>query len=282
MKYLALFFSFILLYSAAPIFATESVAESGNAANNATESAAGNITENVAKNTTNGTAKNTTKKLTENNGDYVVLLHGIARSSKQMDKLEAYLQKQGYDVINISYPSTDYTLDELTDIIYNDITRNVDEDKPVHFVGFSMGGLLTRAIIHKHKPKNLGRVVQLAAPNNGSEVTDFLKQDWFYKAIFGPAGQQLTTDQQKIKHLFGEIYYELGIIAGNNTIDPLSSIIIPGDDDGKVSIKSTKLKGMKEHIVVSSSHTFFPYNKTVHRQTAYFLKNGVFKKDSKE
>jgi hypothetical protein len=37
---------------------------------------------------------------------------------------------------------------------------------------------------------------------------------------------------------------------------------------------------MKDHIVVAASHTFFPGNKTVHRQTEYFLKNGVFQKQA--
>ena len=98
--------------------------------------------------------------------------------------------------------------------------------------------------------------------------------------IYGPAGQQLTTDQKKIKNLLTDkIDYELGIIAGNFTIDPISSSIIPGNDDGKVSIESTKLKGMKDHIVVSASHTFFPSNKKVKQQTLSFLKNGQFKRE---
>lgn len=212
-------------------------------------------------------------------GDYVVILHGIARSSNHMEKMEKYLLKQGYDAINIDYPSTDYTLESLIYLVHQDISKKLTEDKTVHFVGYSMGGILNRAIINKHRPKNLGRVVQLAPPNNGSEVSDFLKENWLYKKVYGPAGQQLTTNQQKIKELFGDIYYDLGIIAGNRTIDPISSSIIPGKDDGRVSIENTKLKGMKDHIVVSVAHPFLPSNKTVQQQTAYFLQNGVFKKD---
>ena len=136
---------------------------------------------------------------------------------------------------------------------------------------------MVRALIHKYNYKNLGKVVQLAPPNQGSEVADFIKNFWPYKKIYGPAGQQLITDQSKIKHLFGEVSYELGIIAGNSTIDPISSAIIPGENDGKVAVERTKLKGMKDHIDVSASHTFFPSNKEVQKQTLYFLKNGNFK-----
>ena len=213
----------------------------------------------------------------KNEGDYVVLLHGIARSDKHMQKLATYLQKDGFDVINLSYPSTTYRIEDLTEIINKEISERVTEEKPIHFIGYSMGGLMVRALIHKYNYKNLGKVVQLAPPNQGSEVADFVKNFWPYKKIFGPAGQQLITDQSAVKHLFGEVNYELGIIAGNATIDPISSAIIPGENDGKVAVERTKLEGMKDHIVVSASHTFFPSNKEVQRQTLCFLKNSNFK-----
>lgn len=213
-----------------------------------------------------------------NSGDYVVILHGIARSSNHMNNISDYLNKSGFDVININYPSTTYKIGELTGIINKEISKKAIKNKSIHFVGYSMGGLMVRALIHKYKYKNLGRVVQLAPPNKGSEVADFLKNFWPYKKIYGPAGQQLVTDQSVIKHLFGEVDYELGIIAGNSTIDPISSAIIPGENDGKVAVERTKLKGMKDHIVVNASHSFFPSNKKVKRQTLHFLKNGNFKR----
>ncbi len=213
----------------------------------------------------------------KNDGDYVVILHGIARSNKHMEKLATYLQKDQFDVINLNYPSTTYDIEDLTEIINKEISKKTNKDKPIHFVGYSMGGLMVRALIHKYNYKNLGRVVQLAPPNQGSEIADLLKNFWPYKKIYGPAGQQLITDQSAIKDLFGEVNYELGIVAGSATIDPISSAIIPGKNDGKVAVERTKLEGMKDHIVVSASHTFFPSNKEVQKQTLFFLKNGNFK-----
>lgn len=209
--------------------------------------------------------------------DYVVLLHGIARSSKHMQKLEEYLEAENFAVINIDYPSTKHNLAELADIIHNKISQHITKDRTVHFVGYSMGGLLIRVILSKYHYNNLGKVVQLAPPNQGSEVADKLKNNWLYKKIYGPAGQQLVTDQKEIKHLFKDINYELGIIAGSSTIDPVSSFLIKGKDDGKVSIESTKLPDAKSHIVVKASHTFFPSNQEVQKQTVYFLRNGSFK-----
>jgi esterase/lipase len=214
---------------------------------------------------------------TTQKGDYVVILHGIARSSSHMQPLAESLKKEGYDVINLDYASTKHTLRELTTSIHKDLSIKLMEDKPIHFIGYSMGGLLVRALLAKQKPVKLGRVLQLAPPNHGSEVSDFLKDNILYKKIFGPAGQELTTNNKYTEKLLGNVDYELGIIAGNSTMDPISSYIIKGEDDGKVSILSTKINGMKDHVVVSSSHTFFPSNEDVQKQTIYFLKNGNFK-----
>jgi pimeloyl-ACP methyl ester carboxylesterase len=209
-------------------------------------------------------------------GDYVVILHGIFRSSHHMRKLAAYLEKEGYDVINLDYPSTKYTLEELTHSIQKQIASHITEDKTVHFVGYSMGGLLLRAILNEYRPAHMGRVVQLAPPNKGSEYANFLAGNWLYQKAYGPAGQQLITDQKLIMPLFGKINYQLGVIAGSASLDPLSFFLIKGPNDGKVSILNTKVEGMSDHIVVKATHTFFPYNKQVKIQTAYFLKYGTF------
>lgn len=218
----------------------------------------------------------------KSNGDYVVILHGIARNSNNMQNLANFLEIRGYDTINLDYPSTKYGLKQLAKIMNDELKIKLSENKPVHFVSHSMGGLLIRAYLNQYRPNNLGRVVMLAPPNQGSEIADFLKENQLYQAYYGPAGKQLITDQTNIKDLLGEVDYELGIIAGNRSIDPVSSLIIPQSDDGKVSIKSTKLKGMSDHIVINATHTFIARNKQAQQQIIYFLENGAFKKTNIE
>ncbi|GHM58930.1 MAG: hypothetical protein sL5_10220 [Candidatus Mesenet longicola] len=146
----------------------------------------------------------------------------------------------------------------------------------VHFVGYSMGGLLIRAYFKKYKPDKLGRVVMIGTPNHGSEVADFLKNFMLYKKLYGPAGQQLITNQDGFKEIFANTDFELGIIAGNKSIDPISSKLINKPNDGKVSVDSTKLEGAKDHIVLPCNHTFFPSNKQMFKQVLSFLKFGKF------
>lgn len=209
--------------------------------------------------------------------EQVVLLHGIARSSSHMEDLEDFLEAKGYTVFNLDYASTSHDLTILTAMVAAEIREEVDPSRPLHFVGYSMGGIVTRAILNKYRPDNLGRVVQLASPNGGSEIADLLRENWFYEQIYGPAGQQLVTESAGLEELLGSVDYELGVIAGNFSIDPVSSSIIPGEDDGKVSVESTRVEGMRDHIVVSASHTFFPQNNQVHDQTLHFLRTGFFR-----
>ncbi|RUM07304.1 esterase/lipase family protein [Rhizobium chutanense] len=212
--------------------------------------------------------------------DTVILFHGIARTRRSMQKLANFLSGNGYRVVNVGYPSTRLSIGDLVDIVRPEIdgAAKAAGEGHVHFVGYSMGGLIIRAFLRNDRPANLGRVVMVGTPNNGSQVADFLK-DWpLYRTFYGPAGQQLITEQTAMTELFGTVDYELGIIAGNRTIDPVSSLIIGRrvPNDGKVSVESTRLDGAAAHIVIPANHTFLPVNKTMWSQTLSFLKDGRF------
>lgn len=212
--------------------------------------------------------------------DTVILFHGIARTKKSMEKLAGFLSGHGYRVVNVAYPSTKFSIEELVGFIRPEIEgASADAgERRVHFLGYSMGGLIIRALLKDYRPHNLGRVVMVGTPNNGSQVADFLR-DWpLYRKLYGPAGQQLVTDQTAMIDLFGVVDYELGIIAGNRTIDPVSSLIIGlgVPNDGKVSVDSTRLDGATAHIVLPANHTFFPVNKTMWRQALSFFRDGRF------
>lgn len=209
----------------------------------------------------------------------VVLLHGIFQPSIAMSALALALKFSGYEVFNIDYPSSKKTIEQLVDIIHGKMTKkDVASYGELNFVGFSMGGVLTREIIRKYRPENLGRVVMIGSPNNGSEVSDNIK-DWLpYKALYGPAGQQLTTAFQKAAVKDLKIDYPLGIIAGDSKYGHpwFKSFMPDAGHDGLVSIESTKLDGMDDHMVVSASHTSLQLSPKVIRQVVYFLENGKF------
>lgn len=219
------------------------------------------------------------KEAADKPSDYVVLLHGIGRSASAMEKMAKDLRTRGYTVLNVNYESRKYDIVTLAERMHADITAfNTDKTRKIHFVGHSMGALVIRAYIKAHRPENLGRVVAIGSPNRGSEVADFLNHFGFYDSFYGPAGQQLTTAYD-ISQILGKPDYEVGVIAGDRTIDPLSTLIIPGADDGKVSIVSTHIEGEKDHIILHANHATMPMNAAVIIETAHFIRYGFFKRD---
>ncbi len=210
--------------------------------------------------------------------DCVVLVHGLARSSHSFSKMERALKDSGYVVINRSYPSTKHDIKTLTEEIIPESIKECPENSRIHFVTHSLGGILVRQFFETDSLVHPGRVVMLAPPNHGSEITDKLKNNWFYKTINGPAGLELGTDSLSTPNQLGNADFELGIIAGTKTVNPILSTMLPNPDDGKVSVESTKLDGMSDHIEVPYSHTFLLRKKKVIEEVIHFLENGEFER----
>lgn len=209
--------------------------------------------------------------------DGIILLHGIFRTHRSMGGMASYLKRNGFKTFHIGYPSTRQTIEQIVDTIHPRVEKFANETNGnVHFVGYSMGGLITRAYLTKYPQAKLGRVVMVGTPNHGSEVADFIKDWWLYKKLYGPAGQQLVTELSDSETLLGAVHYELGIIAGNKTADFIGSRIIGKENDGKVSVESTKLEGMKEHIVIPVSHVYMPHSAKVRKLVRRFLQDGHF------
>jgi triacylglycerol esterase/lipase EstA (alpha/beta hydrolase family) len=193
-----------------------------------------------------------------------------------MKGLARFLEKEGYKVLNLDYPSSRHSIENIAELIHAPIKEFANQINALHFVGYSMGGLVIRAYLTKYRPTILNRVIMLGTPNQGSEISDFLKDNWIYKKLYGPAGQQLITDQTEFKDIFGQVDYELGVIAGESTFYWLGSKIINKLSDGRVAISNTHLDGLKELIVIKSGHTLLPNNKQAWEHTLSFLKHGKF------
>lgn len=215
------------------------------------------------------------------NNETVVLLHGILRSKTDMLPLTKYLEKRGYDCINILYPSRKMTLEQITDFVEDKIQSapQYSPDKPLNFVTHSMGGLIARYYISTHKPKNLSKVVMLSPPNSGSEFADFLDENKYlsplFRSIFGPASTQLKTSH---KHPEEDITYPLGIIAGTASINPLAPWVLDGEHDGIVPVERTKIEGMTDHITMKTTHSLMMFRPSLMKQVLFFLQNGKFKR----
>jgi hypothetical protein len=214
-------------------------------------------------------------------GECVILLHGMGRTYHAMESMQEILTANGYHTVNLGYPSRKYPIKTIADEYFPLGLERCREFSPsaIHFVTHSLGGIVLRQAVKENRPAELGRVVMLSPPNRGSVAADTLKDWWFYEWLYGPAGQQLTTDEASIPNQLGPVDYPVGIITGDRYyfFDFWLSSIIPGPDDGKVSVLGARLDGMKDFLVVHETHPFIMDAEYVQDETLYFLKNGRFK-----
>jgi hypothetical protein len=207
----------------------------------------------------------------------VFLLHGLARTSRSMRPIDKFLKREGFSVFNLNYPSRKKSIEELSKFVREQIQSNEEKGIKLDFVTHSMGGIILRYIMKVDPLPNLGRVVMLGPPNQGSEVVDRLSKLKIFK-LMGPASLQLGTSSDGFVNTLGKVDFDLGIIAGNRSINPFLSFLIPGPDDGKVSVERAKVKGMNDFLVVPSSHSFFMSNLKVQKEILFYFKNGNFLK----
>lgn len=209
----------------------------------------------------------------------VILLHALGHNAHSMNPIASQLAKSHYLIVSHSYPSNRKPIQILAE---ENVTAFVQECQQhnaskIHFVTHSLGGIILRAYLQNHRIENLGRVVMLAPPNHGSQLADLLKNNFLFRLITGSAGQELTTSQTSLPNVLNpSIPGQLGIIAGNFSLSPVMNYLCHEENDGKVTVSSTKMQQMKDFLILPVGHTFMTYNRLVIKEVAHFLKTGQF------
>lgn len=194
--------------------------------------------------------------------ELVVVLHGMGRTARSMRPMELALKEAGFDVLNIGYSSYCCSIPELGAAVRRELdAKRLPEHTRVHFVGHSLGNIITRWVVTQPEPPaGVTRIVMLAPPNQGARMADRFAPfaGWLLEPI-----DELRTDTaatvQKLSPLSG---IEIGVIAGR--------------DDSTVRIEETHVAGETAHIVTKGNHTFIMREREVQRLTVEFLRTGRF------
>lgn len=212
--------------------------------------------------------------VTVKEGEMVFLLHGIGKGKYDMAPMARYLRRHGYAVVNWDYPSTKYKLTELAEKLAEEVRRF--KDYKIHFVTHSMGGIVVRTMLAQEQLPNLGRLVMIAPPSQGAELAQFFGGWPVYRFLLGPAGQELKPGDLGKCEAAGVPCCEFGIIAGGTGRTRGINPLLPGDNDGTVTVESTKLDGCTDFAIVPYPHPVIQMMPRTAELTYQFLENGRF------
>lgn len=208
---------------------------------------------------------------TDHRGETVVFVHGLWMHALVLKMLGRFVARAGFQVRYFSYRSVMLGFPENSLKLSNYIDK-IDASR-IHFVGHSMAGQLLRHYLARFRPPNIGKVVMLGPPNQGSYVAAQLNKTFLGRLLLGKSVQQ---------GLLGgapdwPADIPLGVLAGNLAIG--AGRIFPGlakPNDGTVAVAETVLDGMQAHRVLPVSHTSMLFSSQVASCIVYFLEQGQF------
>ncbi|MEN6494416.1 MAG: alpha/beta fold hydrolase [Thermoguttaceae bacterium] len=213
-------------------------------------------------------------------GKAVVLLHGLGDSRLAMAGLAKYLKEQGgYQVFNVSYPSTRGCMADYARSLTN-ILQNLSGIEEINFVGHSMGNIVIRRYLGEQTDPRIKRFVMLGPPNRGSSFATALADNPVFTAVLGKPGQELGREWAWLEGRLATPSCEFGIIAGGLGNSHGFNPFLSGDDDGIVSVESTRLDGAKGFVMVPVLHGLLMHDRRVQAYTLRFLRNGKFQENA--
>lgn len=200
--------------------------------------------------------------------DIIVLIHGLLRSHRSMGSLGRYLRKQGYNVVNYSYPSTQYTIKEHGDkfIIFIENILSADPHKKIHFITHSLGGIIVREALSNLPPNKLTKcksLIMLAPPNQGSLFAQVCLTIAPILSRFIKPLAELSCDRDAYIHT---VPIPRGLKIG----------IIAGRFDAKVPPHVSQLSNQDDFVIINSTHSFIMNHPKARKAIINFLKSSRF------
>ena len=208
---------------------------------------------------------------------WVFLVHGVLRSASSMSKIESALKEKGFKTHNFEYSSRKETIKAISKRLHKEIKKVYERDiESISFVTHSFGTIVIRYYLANHTLKKKGRFVMIAPPNKGSQWARILSRLSLYQWVLGVAGGKIQDVEKSIPAITAPPPIEFGVIAGGTGTRIGMNPLLPGDDDGTITVEETRLEGMKDFIQIIGQHSLLLTQKSVIDNVVHFLNTGKF------
>jgi len=211
---------------------------------------------------------------------FVILIHGLWKSSFSMRRMAKAVKRAGFIPLNRTYPTGWRRVTDLADTVdrFARAKGCYDPSAQLSLITHSCGGLIARAYATAFHPPNLRRIVTIAPPNHGAELADMTRPHPFLGLLLHHGvGREIGVGPEAIYRKLPEaIPAEVGIIAGGTGTEEGFLSRLGEDNDGRVTVSSTRLPSAKDFVVLPCWHTYMPTATEVIAQAVAFLKDGKF------
>lgn len=202
----------------------------------------------------------------------VVLVNGLWLADPALWLLARRLRRAGFRVHTFSYPSVRQDLRTNAAHLHEFLARI--PDATVHLVGYSLGGLIIRALFHLQPQQRPGRIVLLGSPQTGNRAAQSLTRTRLGRTVLGQSMAELIAGTPQHWRWPAR---ETGVIAGSRSVG-LGRLVAPLaiPNDGTVAVEETVVPGVHAQLVLPVAHFALLLSPAVARQVIEFLSNGVF------
>lgn len=204
--------------------------------------------------------------------EIVVVLHGLWLPAWSMTLVRWRIERCGFEAHIFSYHTVRANFKESAARLQSFLTQ-FPEDATLHLVGYSLGGLVIRALFHYFPNQRSGRIVNLGSPHQGSYAA---KQF----ARFGGRpilGRSICELMEGVPQSWNPpVGRDIDIIAGDLPVG-IGRIFpgLPKPNDGTVSVAETRFPAATHYVIVRVSHFGMLFSREVVRQTCCFLRSGL-------
>jgi pimeloyl-ACP methyl ester carboxylesterase len=206
---------------------------------------------------------------------YVVLVHGFMRQGRNMRYLAGKLEHRGYVALVPNLPTVFQNVRKCSELLDRYLEEHLpDEERVVHFVGHSMGGLIIRDYLSRRVVEGLGRVVLIGTPNRGTRHGNRLL--WFsslphiLKSL--PDLAEPGPDIALPRNVPAP---EVGIVIGIRP-DPVRRLFLRGANDGLVTVESVRSVNADDEILMPCAHEQLHWRPDTAEAICVFLETGKF------